>query len=147
MALVPGSSEGPLLNARGEVVGINAMIFGRLALSIPSNAASAWVAGAGRRRPCLGVGVLPVELPASMRGEGTEGSGLAIAAVEGGGPADRAGLLVGDVLIGAADEPLADVEALLRTVARAENAVLLRVMRGGKISAMNVPLGEAGQAA
>jgi serine protease Do len=147
VALVPGNSGGPLLNARGEVVGINAMIFGGLALSIPSNAASAWVAGAGRPRPRLGVGVLPVELPASMRGEGTESSGLVIAVVEGGGPADRAGLLVGDVLIGADDEPLADVEALLRTVARAENAVLLRVMRGGKISVMNVPLGEAGQAA
>ncbi len=147
VALAPGNSGGPLLNARGEVVGINAMVFGRLALSIPSNAASAWVAGAGRPRPRLGVGVLPVELPASMRREGTEGSGLVIAAVEGGGPADRAGLLVGDVLLGAADEPLADVESLLQAVARAESAIPLRVMRGGKISVMDVPLGEAGRAA
>jgi S1-C subfamily serine protease len=132
------------------VVGINAMIFGRLALSIPSNAVSAWVAGVGRPRPRLGIRVirvLLVELPASMRREGIEGSGLMIAAVEGGGPADRAGLLVGDVLIGAADEPLADVESLLQTVARAESSVILRVMRGGKILVMNVPLGEAGQAA
>ncbi len=148
VALAPGNSGGPLLNARGEVVGINAMIFGRLALSIPSNAASAWVVeGAGRSRPRLGVGVLPVELPASMRREGIEGSGLVIAAVEGDGPADKAGLLVGDVLVGAADGPLDDVESLLRAVARAEGAVLLRVMRGGKISVMNVPLGEAGRAA
>ena len=79
--------------------------------------------------------------------KGIEGSGLVIAAVEGGGPADRAGLLVGDVLLGAADEPLVDIESLLRIVARAESAVLLRVMRGGKISVMNVPLGEAGRAA
>ena len=147
VALAPGNSGGPLLNARGEVVGINAMLFGRLALSIPSNAASAWVAGAGKSRPRLGVGVLPVDLPASMRRERIEGSGLMIAAVEGGGPADRAGLLIGDVLIVVADDPLAEVEALLRAVARAENAVLLRVMRGGKISVMNVPLGEPGQAA
>ncbi|HLL98802.1 MAG TPA: trypsin-like peptidase domain-containing protein, partial [Rubrobacteraceae bacterium] len=42
VSLAPGNSGGPLLNARCEVVGINAMIFGRLALSIPSNAASAW---------------------------------------------------------------------------------------------------------
>ena len=124
------------------------MIFGRLALSIPSNAASAWVAGAGRLRPRLGVGVLPVELPASMRREGSESSGLVIAAVEGGGgPADRAGLLVGDVLIGAADEPLADVESLLQAVARAGSAIPLRVMRGGNISVMDVPLDEAGRAA
>ena len=147
VALAPGNSGGPLLNAGGEVVGINAMIFGRLALSIPSNAVSAWVAGTGRPRPRLGIRVLPVELPASMRREGIEGSGLMIAAVEGGGPADRAGLLVGDVLIGAADEPLADVEPLLQAVARAESSVILRMMRGGKISVMNVPLGEAGQAA
>src|SRR5215212_10505024 len=45
VSLAPGNSGGPLLNSRGEVVGINAMIFGNLALSIPSNAASAWLAG------------------------------------------------------------------------------------------------------
>jgi serine protease Do len=147
VALAPGNSGGPLLNTGGEVVGINAMIFGRLALSIPSNTVSAWMAGAGRPRPRLGIRVLPVELPASMHREGIEGSGLMIAAVEGDGPADRAGLLVGDVLIGAADEPLADVKPLLQAVVRAESSVILRVMRGGKISVMNVPLGEAGQAA
>lgn len=145
VALAPGNSGGPLLNARGEVVGINAMISGRLALAVPSNSASAWVAG--RPRPRLGVGVLPVELPASMRRGGSGASGLVIAAVEGGGPADRAGLLVGDVLLGAADEPFADVESLLQAVARAEGDLPLRVMRGGKISVMNVPLGEAGRAA
>ena len=62
VALAPGNSGGPLLNARGEVVAINAMIFGLMALSIPSNEAQAWVAG--ERRPRLGIGVLPVELPA-----------------------------------------------------------------------------------
>ena len=146
VALAPGNSGGPLLNARGEVVGINAMIFGRLALSIPSNAASAWLAGEGRR-PRLGVRILPVEIPASLRGPGAPEEGLIVAALEAGSPAEKAGLLVGDVLISVADEPLADVESLLRAVARAENAVLLRVMRGGKISVMNVALGEAGQAA
>ncbi len=145
VALAPGNSGGPLLNARGEVVGINAMIFGSLALSVPSNAAGVWVAG--RLRPRLGVGVLPVELPASMRREGIEGSGLVIAAVEGGSPANRAGLLVGDVLLGALGEPLSDVESLLGAVARAEGVIPLRVMRGGKISVMDVPLGEAGRAA
>src|SRR5215212_1906459 len=49
VALAPGNSGGPLLNARGEVVAINAMIFGNMALSIPSNTAGAWVAG--ERRP------------------------------------------------------------------------------------------------
>ena len=106
VALAPGNSGGPLLNARGEVVGINAMIFGHLALSVPSNAASAWSAGE-ERRPRLGVGVLPVGL--SRRGLAEPEAGLVIVAVERGGPADRAGLLVGDVLFGADYEPVVDV--------------------------------------
>jgi serine protease Do len=143
IALAPGNSGGPLLNARGEVVGINAMIFGNLALSIPSSAASAWVAGAGERRPRLGVALLPVDLPASLRG-GVGETGLIIAAVEGGSPADRAGLLVGDVLVGVADEPLDTFESLLDALARAGDSVRLRVMRGGKISFVDVSLGASG---
>src|SRR5918912_2638882 len=95
VSLAPGSSGGPLLNARGEVVGINAMIFGNLALSIPSNATNAWLAGAKERRPRLGIGILPVELPASLSREDRVGeAGLMVVALERGGPADRTGLLV-----------------------------------------------------
>ena len=144
VALSPGNSGGPLLNARGEVVAINAMIFGQMALSIPSNAAGAWVAG--DRSPRLGIGVLPIEVPASLSSEaGT--AGLVIAAVETGGAADRAGLLVGDVLLDAAGERLAEPGALSEAVARAGDGVSLRVMRGGKISVMEVRLKESGRAA
>jgi serine protease Do len=144
VALAPGNSGGPLLNSRGEVVAINAMIFGQMALSIPSNAANAWVAG--DRRPRLGIGVLPVEVPASLRQEaGT--AGLVIAAVETGSAADRAGLLVGDVLLTAAGERLVEPENLSEAVARAGDGVSLRVMRGGKISVMEVRLKESGRAA
>ena len=144
VTLAPGNSGGPLLNARGEVVAINAMIFGRMALSIPSNAAGAWAAA--ERRPRLGVGVLPVELPESLHREAGVG-GLVIAAVEADGAADRAGLLVGDILLSMADEPLDGAVILLETLARADDAVTLRVMRGGKILDMNVSLAESGRAA
>ena len=149
VALAPGNSGGPLLNARGEVVGINAMIFGRLALSIPSNAASAWLAGAGQRRPRLGVRVLPVELPASLRSANREAAeaGLMIAAVEAEGPGGRAGLLVGDVLLGVGDGTPDDAETFLDEIARAGDAVRLRVMRGGKISFVDVRPGARGRAA
>jgi serine protease Do len=144
VALAPGNSGGPLLNARGEVVAINAMIFGLMALSIPSNAAEAWVAG--ERRPRLGIGVLPVEVPVSLRREaGT--AGLVIAGVETGGAADRAGLLVGDVLLAIAGKPLGEAQTLLDAVARAGDVVSLRVMRGGKIMIMEVRLEESGRAA
>jgi serine protease Do len=149
VALAPGNSGGPLLNARGEVVGINAMIFGRLALSVPINAASAWLAGAGERRPRLGVQILSVELPVFLRrtNPGTPEAGLMIAAIEGASPAERAGLLVGDVVLGVGDETLHDIESLLDAIARAEDAVRLRVMRGGTISFVDVDLGAPGRAA
>jgi serine protease Do len=144
VALAPGNSGGPLLNARGEVVAINAMIFGRMALSIPSNAAEAWVAG--ERRPRLGIGVLPVEVPVSQQREaGT--AGLVIAGVETGGVADRAGLMVGDVLLAIAGKPLGEAGTLLETLARAGDVISLRVMRGGKITIMEVRLEESGHAA
>jgi serine protease Do len=144
VTLAPGNSGGPLLNARGEVVAINAMVFGRMALSIPGNTAGAWAAA--ERRPRLGIGVLPVEVPASLHREaGT--SGLVIADVEDGGVADRAGLLVGDVLLAIADEPLDEAEKLLEALARAGDAVELRIMRGGRIVVMNVSLAESGRAA
>ena len=133
-----------MLNASGEVVAINAMIFGRMALSIPSNAAGVWAAA--KRRPRLGVGVLPVDLPASLHREAGKG-GLVIAAVEAGGAADRAGLLVGDILLTIADEPLDETDTLLEAVARAGDAVDLRILRGGKILVMNVSLAESGRAA
>ena len=144
IALAPGNSGGPLLNARGEVVGINAMIYGNLALSIPSNAASAWVAGVGWRRPRLGVALLPADLPASLRGADVE-TGLVIAAVEEDSPAERGGLLVGDVLVGVDDEPLDGFESLLEALAG--DSVRLRVMRGGKITFVEVNFGASGRAA
>jgi serine protease Do len=144
VTLAPGNSGGPLLNARGEVVAINAMVFGRMALSIPGNAADAWAAA--ERRPRLGIGVLPVGVPASLpRDAGA--SGLVIAAVEAGGAADRAGLLVGDVLLAVADEPLDGAGTLLETLARAGDTVKLRIMRGGRIEVMKVLLAESGHAA
>jgi serine protease Do len=147
VSMAPGNSGGPLLNARGEVVGINAMIFGRLALSIPSNAASAWLAGTRRPRPRLGVRVVPVEIPASLRGADPEmpEDGLMVAALEAGGPAEEAGLLAGDVLLGVDGGMPGGVEALLDAIAG--DSVRLRVMRGGKISVVDVDLKATGRAA
>jgi len=147
VALAPGNSGGPLLNARGEVVGINAMIFDRLALSIPSNAARAWLANESERRPRLGVRVLPVELPPSLRRAypETPEEGIMVAAVE--GPAERAGLLVGDVLLGVGDETPDGVDALLDAIARAGSPLHLRVMRGGRIYFVEVTPGAPGRAA
>lgn len=144
VTLAPGNSGGPLLNSRGEVVAINAMIFGSTALSIPSNVAGAWIAA--ERRPRLGVGVLPVEIPVTLRREAGPG-GLVVADIKTGGAADRSGVLVGDVLLDVSGQPLDRAETLLEALTRAGDAVTIRVMRGGRIVVMEVHLAEPGRAA
>lgn len=146
VALAPGNSGGPLLNAAGEVVGINAMIFGRTALSVPSNAAAGWAAErSGERRPRLGVGVSLVRLPASNRPEEGDTTGLVIHSVEAGGPAETAGLMVGDVLLGVAGEP-PSIGVFREALSRGD-AVSLRVMRGGETLVVEVPPRTSGRAA
>jgi S1-C subfamily serine protease len=123
------------------------MIFGRLALSIPSNAASAWLAGSRQQRPRLGVRVLPAGIPASLRGAdpAIPEDGLMVAALEAGGPAEKAGLLVGDVLLGVDGVTFEGVESLLDALDGDRGR--LRVMRGGKISVVDVDLEAPGRAA
>jgi serine protease Do len=53
VALAPGNSGGPLADARGRVIGINAMIVGGLALAVPSNAVARFVDSLPRRRMAL----------------------------------------------------------------------------------------------
>ena len=149
VALAPGNSGGPLLNARGEVVGINAMIFGRTALSIPSSAATAWAgepAGEDDGCPRLGIEVVPVEFPTSGRPEEGDAWGLAISSVEEGGPADAAGLLVGDVMLGLAGTGPQDVGTFQYALDRGD-AVSLRVMRAGETLVVEVPPRTSGRAA
>jgi len=129
--LAPGNSGGPLVNACGEVVGVNAMISGGLSLAVPSNTAGAWASDGLGATPRLGVRVRSVALPTSAGRE----TGLVIFAVSPGGPADRSGLLVGDVLLDMAGEPIEDPASLRGALARAMSpggTVRLRVMRGGE---------------
>ena len=67
-----------------------------------------------------------------------------VAALEASSPAERAGLLAGDVLLGGTT---GDVESLLDAIAGAGDSVRLRLMRGGKISVVDVDLGAPGRAA
>ncbi|HEY6410568.1 MAG TPA: trypsin-like peptidase domain-containing protein, partial [Ktedonobacteraceae bacterium] len=106
--LAPGNSGGPLLNADGMVVGVNAMVFGGdLAVSIPSNVVSSWIAGLSRRRQIsLGIEVETVDLPAALREKAgvssKRGSGLLVVAFETGEFKDQSGgtgLLIGDLLL------------------------------------------------
>lgn len=141
--LAPGNSGGPLLSARGEVVGINAMIFGGdLSIAIPAHVAAAWLAHLPGRPAKLGLGVQPAELPKGLAHPG-QASGLLVAAVAAGGPAALAGLLVGDLLIALDGEPLPRSEALIDALSRRSpgDAARLEIARGGRPLALVVTLG------
>ncbi len=70
---------------------------------------------------------------------------MVIAGVAPNSPADRAELLVGDVLLAVADEPVEDAASLRDTLARAGKVVRLRVMRGGETREVEVELGGSGR--
>lgn len=137
--LYPGNSGGPLADARGRVVGINAMVGGGLGFAIPSRSVQQFVAEAdGAMHPVLlGVQVLTVPLPETLRqrlGIQQETAPL-IAAVESGGAGERAGLLVGDILLAVDDVAVRAAEHLgriLNRIGAREQPRTLSVARGGE---------------
>jgi len=120
-ALNSGNSGGPLINDRGQVVGINVIKMSSkystvegLGFAIPSalmermvNDLLEW--GILQPEPLLGVSVLIVAEPL---GEGLQG--LKVQTVEDGSPADRAGIREGDYILSAQGEPLSASQDLLR---------------------------------
>jgi len=94
--LAPGNSGGPLANAQGQVLGINTMVAGGLALAIPSNDIARFLAN-GPSHSVLGVEIRPVRIV--VRDENR--IGLLVMGVTLGGPANMASLMIGDILVGA----------------------------------------------
>ena len=107
--LAPGNSGGPLADARGRVIGINTMVAGRLALAVPSNAVTNFLA-ADPIDAWLGVIVAPVRVP--RPGSRAKTFGLALLEVEPDGPAANASLLPGDILLGTDEKSFASLDDL-----------------------------------
>jgi len=107
LRLAPGNSGGPLANASGEVIGINTMVAGRLALAIPSNAVKNFM-NTGSTAAWLGASVYPTSIP-SM---GKELFGLVILEIQPGSPAATASLMPGDILLGTEEHKFADIADL-----------------------------------
>jgi serine protease Do len=93
--LAPGNSGGPLANAEGQVLGINTMVAGGLALAVPSNDVSRFLA-IGPSHSLLDIEVRPVRIV--IRDENR--IGLLLMGVTPGGPASMASLMIGDILVG-----------------------------------------------
>jgi serine protease Do len=102
--LAPGNSGGPLADALGRVIGINTMVAGRLALAIPSNSVTHFLA-ADPIDTWLGVSVAPVRV--SRPGARSKSFGLVVMEVEQESPAANASLLPGDILLGTDEKSFA----------------------------------------
>ena len=141
-ALNPGNSGGALADHRAQVVGINTAVAGAgLGLAVPVNATTRRIISAlmhdGRvRRAYLGVAVVPAPVAPVWRPKlGGRATGLRVASVVPGGPADRAGLRTGDLLLTAGGHEVATAQDLQRLMfAEAIGHPLpITVMRNGAL--------------
>jgi S1-C subfamily serine protease len=122
-ALNPGNSGGPLVNSRGEVIGVNTAIIlpaQGICFAIGANTArviAGWLVAEGRV-PRARIGVAGENVPISRRYvrhfDLRSESGVRVVQVERGGPADKAGLREGDLIIGLGDDTISGVDDLHR---------------------------------
>jgi S1-C subfamily serine protease len=149
----PGFSGGGLVDVEGGLLGIATSGFGRgrgggvvIGLARVEQVVDSLVQHGRVRRGYLGITSQPVEIPAAMRGGvGSEQArGLLVLDVAEGSPAERGGMLMGDVLVSLAGEPVQgprDLRAQL-TAERVGQTVQVTVLRGGQAQTLSVIVGE-----
>jgi len=151
LALYPGFSGGPLLNARGEVVGMNTkgLANGR-AVTVPVATVNRVVDELLEKghiaQPYLGIAMQPVQVPENMRSKlpAQTRVGLLVTHVENHGPAEKAGVLLGDVLFEVVGAPVEHVGAIQDSLSTAKigDVLQIRVIRAGEIKPVAITLGE-----
>jgi serine protease DegQ len=149
LELYPGFSGGPLVNAQGQVAGINTSGLARgRAVTIPASTVNRVVDELLEKghiaRPYLGLALQPVAVPEALRSKlkSQLTTGLVVIHVEPGGPADRAGMLLGDVLVelqGRSLEGMDSVQQILSSAKLSEKVPAI-VLRGGSPLQLNVTL-------
>jgi S1-C subfamily serine protease len=140
-ALNPGNSGGALADSRARIVGINTAVAGvGLGLAVPINATTRKIIAAlmrdGKvRRAYLGIVSVPVPLPEKLRERFGRAGGLQVAEVVPNGPAARAGLRPGDLLLTAGGRPVTraqDLQKLMFSEAIGR-PLAITVMRNGAL--------------
>jgi serine protease Do len=154
VAVNPGNSGGPLLNMRGEVIGINSQIFSRtgsfagISFAIPIdyafNVADQLMKTGHVTRGRIGVGIQNVSRDLADSLGLKQAEGAAVSNVEADSPASKAGLEVGDVITKIDGRPVegsADLSRTIRAV-RPGSKVNLTVWRSGKTRDIGVLVAE-----
>src|SRR3989449_2402549 len=151
LALYPGFSGGPLVNVEGKVLGINTNGLGRgRAITIPVSTVNRTVEELLEKghiaRPYLGLAMQPVAIPEGLRSKfkSAPAGGLMVIHVEAEGPADKAGIVLGDVIVELEGKPALDTENIqeLLAAARIGQSVGATVMRAGVPVELSIKLGE-----
>jgi S1-C subfamily serine protease len=147
--LNPGNSGGPLVDSRGRVVGVNtAVVFMAqgLGFAVPANTAR-WVIGElithGKvRRPFLGISatVAAVERRLVRDLDLLSDRAVEVAALEPKGPAERAGIEPGDLIVSVNDRLVSSVDDLHQLLSRlpADKPIALSVLRGARLMEIQV---------
>ncbi|MGH7263409.1 MAG: trypsin-like peptidase domain-containing protein [Candidatus Rokuibacteriota bacterium] len=148
----PGNSGGPLLNFRGEVIGINTAIVSTgqgigfaIPIDVAQRVATALVTKGRVVRGWLGVALenLTPDLARSLRAPSEQGA--VVARVLPGSPAEKAGLVQSDVILKFRDVSVDNREHLQRLIldAPVDEPVSLRILRNGKEMPVSVTIAEA----
>jgi serine protease Do len=147
----PGNSGGPLLNMKGEVVGINAAVranANNIGFAIPINMVRQLLPMLLRegkiQRSQVGVMVDALNIIEAGRLKRPDRKGAWVKSVVAGGPADRAGIAPDDVIIAFDGKPISDPNELrwLASIAGVNKTVALRIARVERIFDVRVTLGE-----
>jgi S1-C subfamily serine protease len=152
-AINPGNSGGPLLDARGQVIGINTAgaaqaqgISFAVAINTARPAMDSVVATGRVRRPVLGIEVLGTITPALARANGLPTDrGVMVRVPDPSGPAGRAGVRDGDIIVAADGQDVRSSPDLLAAIRRHQpgEPLRLRIVRaGGATLEVTVTLGE-----
>jgi serine protease Do len=149
-----GSSGGPLVDPEGNLVGVNSLrLDGGLILAVPASAAvrERAVLLARGEAPAphrLGVAIAPPRVARLLRSAVglPERDGLLVRVVEDGGPADRAGLRTGDLVVEAGGRAVTDADELYEVLDQVgdDQTLTLRVVRGTDELTVTVSFGESG---
>lgn len=148
LTLYPGCSGGPLINVQGQVVGINTSGPRRMVLTIPTATINCVVDQLLEKghvaQGYLGLGMQPVRLPNALADTLTSNSGLIVVTVEPEGPAEQAGVLIGDVLIALGGMPVSDIGEVqvILTPNYVGKPVTAQVIRGGVLTELTITVGE-----
>jgi len=135
--LAPGNSGGPLADGLGRVIGINSMTVGSLGLAVPSNAVTNFLRERAVR-PQLGVTMQPVTV--STANDSVHG--LLVLETTPRGPAGRAGVMLGDVVVGSGGRRFKDPRHLIDLLQSAEenDTLQLDMLRGGILHSVSITL-------